>query len=85
MLALNQQLTAEQRITKAVVDITAHPRYMALAGVLMVGSKTVSDDVPTAHTNGRDETYGRAFVDSMTDAELRFVICMSAITRCTGT
>jgi len=74
MLALNQQLTAEQRITKAVVDITAHPRYMALAGVLMVGNKTVSDDVPTACTNGRDETYGRAFVDSMTDAELRFVI-----------
>ena len=74
MLALNQQLTAEQRITKAVIDITAHPRYMALAGVLMVGSKTVSDDVPTACTNGRDETYGRAFVDSMTDAELRFVI-----------
>ena len=74
MLALNQQLTAEQRITKAVVDITAHPRYMALAGVLMVGNKTVSDDVPTACTNGRDETYGRAFVDSLTDAELRFVI-----------
>ena len=74
MLALNQQLTAEQRITKAVVDITAHPRYMALAGVLMVGNKTVSDDVPTACTNGRDEIYGRAFVDSMTDAELRFVI-----------
>lgn len=74
MLALNQQLTAEQRITKAVIDITAHPRYMALAGVLMVGNKNVSDDVPTACTNGRDETYGRAFVDSMTDAELRFVI-----------
>ena len=74
MLALNQQLTAEQRITKAVIDITAHPRYIALAGVLMVGNKTVSDDVPTACTNGRDETYGRAFVDSLTDAELRFVI-----------
>jgi len=74
MLALNQQLTAEQRITKAVIGITAHPRYMALAGVLMVGNKTVSDDVPTACTNGRDEIYGRAFVDSLTDAELRFVI-----------
>ncbi len=74
MLALNQQLTAEQRITKASVDITAHPRYTALAGVLMVGDKTVSDDVPTACTNGRDETYGRAFVDPKPDAELRFVM-----------
>ena len=43
MLALNQQLTAEQRIAKAIVDITAHDRYIALAGVLMIGTKTVSD------------------------------------------
>ena len=74
MLALNQQLTAEQRLTKAVVDITAHDRYIALAGVLAIGKKTVSDDVPTASTNGRDETYGRAFVDSLTDAQLRFLV-----------
>ncbi len=74
MLALNQQLTAEQRLTKAVVDITAHDRYIALAGVLAIGKKTVSDDVPTACTNGRDETYGRAFVDSLTDAQLRFLV-----------
>ena len=30
--------------------------------------------MPTACTNGRDETYGRAFVDSLNDAELRFLI-----------
>lgn len=74
MLALNQQLTAEQRIAKAYVAITSKDRYMPLAGVLSIGNKTVSDDVPTACTNGRDELYGRAFVDSLTDAELRFLI-----------
>ena len=74
MLALNQQLTAEQRIAKAVVDITAHERYIALAGVLMIGTKTVSDDIPTACTNGRDVEFGRAMVDELTDAELRFVM-----------
>ena len=74
MLALNQQLTAEQRLTKAVVDINAHDRYIALAGVLAIGDRTVSDDVPTACTNGRDEVYGRAFVDSLTDAQLRFLV-----------
>ena len=73
MLALNQQLTAEQRIAKAIVDITAHDRYIALAGVLMIGTKTVSDDVPTACTNGRDVVFGREMVDALTDAELRFV------------
>ena len=74
MLALNQQLTAEQRLTKAVVDINAHDRYIALAGVLAIGDRTVSDDAITACTNGRDETYGRAFVDSLTDAQLRFLV-----------
>jgi len=74
MFALQQQLTAEQRIAKAYVDITSHERYLALAGVLSIGTKTVSDEIPTACTNGRDELYGRAFVDSMTDAELRFVM-----------
>lgn len=74
MLALNQHLTAAQRIAKAYVAITSKDRYMPLAGVLSIGSKTVSDDIPTACTNGRDEIYGRAFVDSLTDAELRFLI-----------
>jgi len=74
MFALRQQLTAEQRIAKAYVDITSHERYTALSGVLSIGTKTVSDTVPTACTNGRDELYGRAFVDSLTDAELRFLM-----------
>ena len=74
MFALRQQLTAEQRIAKAYVDITSHERYVALSGVLSIGTKTVSDEIPTACTNGRDELYGRAFVDSLTDAELRFLM-----------
>jgi predicted metal-dependent peptidase len=49
-------------------------RYVALAGVLMLGSKEVRDDVPTAATNGRDEVYGRTFVEQLNDAELRFVV-----------
>ena len=71
---LVSNLTAEQRIHKAVVSIVNHPLYFALAGVLMVGKREVRDDIPTACTNGRDEFYGRAFVDSLTDAQLRFVI-----------
>jgi predicted metal-dependent peptidase len=40
----------------------------------MVGSTEVRDDCPTASTNGRDVTYGRAFVESLTDGELRFLV-----------
>jgi len=74
MLALNQTLTAEQRLQKAVMSIMAHDKYVGLSSVLMIGDRTVDDTVPTACTNGRDETYGRAFVDGLNDAELRFLI-----------
>ena len=78
MFALNVTLTAEQRIEKAVMSIMAHDTYVGLSSVLMIGTRTVEDNVPTACTNGRDEMYGRAFVDSLTDAELRFVILHEA-------
>ena len=74
MLTIGKQLTAEERLSKAVVAIMGHPRYTALAGVLMIGEKTIEDDVPTACTNGRDVKYGRAFVDSLTDAKLRGLV-----------
>lgn len=74
MLMIGKQLTAEQRLQKAVLDIINKPQYIALAGILMLGNRTVSDKIPTACTNGRDEMYGRAFVDSLNDAELRFVV-----------
>ena len=75
MLMLNQ-LTEEQRLTKAVVSIMGNPKYTALAGVLMIGDRNVVDDpsVPTACTNGRDEMYGREFVKQLNDAELRFLV-----------
>ena len=72
MLAIGKQITEEQRLSKAVVDIM--PRIPEIAGLLMIGERSIDDTVPTACTNGRDEFYGRAFVDSLNDAELRFVI-----------
>lgn len=74
MLMIGKQLSAKQRLDKALVDIMANPKYVALAGVLMIGQRGVRADVPTACTNGRDEYYGEAFVDSLNDAELRFVV-----------
>jgi predicted metal-dependent peptidase len=73
-LAIGKQLTAEQRLWKATTDILGRDEFVALAGVLMIGSKKVVDGLPTACTNGRDELYGREFVDSLNDAEFRFLI-----------
>ena len=74
MLSIGKELTTEQRLSKAVVDIMANPKYVALAGILMIGDRTLDDKIPTACTDGRNEMYGKEFTDSLTDAELRFVI-----------
>ncbi len=74
MLTLGKKLNAEERLSKAVVAIMGHPRYMALSGVLMIGEKTIEEDVPTACTNGRDVMFGREMVDALADSELRFVV-----------
>jgi len=71
---IGKQLTEEQRVQKAVIDIMAHEKYWAVAPILMIGNKNVCDKTPTAYTNGRDEVYGRAFVASLSDAELRFLV-----------
>ena len=76
-MLFNNKLTAEQRLTKAVVSIMDNPNYVALSGVLMLGDKRIEPDeakCPTAYTNGRDEIYGEKFVDELNDAELRFVV-----------
>lgn len=76
MFSLGKTLTEEQRLQKAVIDIMANSKYVALAGVLMIGSRTIDDSPlnPTAYTNGRDERYSRKFVAALNDAELRFLV-----------
>ena len=73
-ILIQQSLTVEQRLHKAVSDIMMNDKYIALAGLLAVGDRGVRDDIPTACTNGRDESYGRAFCESLNDAELRFLV-----------
>lgn len=74
MLMMGKQLTPNQRLDKAVIDIMGNPKYVALSGVLMIGNRTVKDGVPTAYTNGRDEVYGTEFIDKLNDAELRGLV-----------
>lgn len=74
MLMIGRELSEERRLSKAVVAIMGNPRYVALAGVMMIGSRIVCDKTKTACTNGRDEKYGRAFIRELNDAELRFLV-----------
>lgn len=64
----------ERKLKKAKVGLMRNPKFALWSGVMMVGKTILSDDVPTACTNGRDEMYGRAFVKTLDDKQLAFVI-----------
>lgn len=71
-------LTAEQRIEKAHTEIMRHKGFVAYTSLIMVGNTKIDDNEPTARTNGRDIWYGRKFVESLNDAELRGLILHEA-------
>ena len=71
-------LTAEQRIERCHIDLMKHPQFVAYSGILMIGETKVDDNIPTACTNGKDVKFGRGFVASLNDAELRGVILHEA-------
>ena len=74
MLAINLELSAEQRLNKNVNKIISHDRYVPMVGVVMVGATGIDEDCPTAYTNGRDAYYGREFVSWQSDSGFRFLI-----------
>lgn len=64
----------ERKVQKAKITLMRNPKFALLSGILMVGKTKVMDGIPTACTNGRDETYGREFVKKLRDQELNFVV-----------
>jgi predicted metal-dependent peptidase len=64
----------ERKLQKAKITLMRNPKFALLQGVMMVGRTSVSDDIPTACTNGRDETYGRKFVAELLDKEVAFLV-----------
>lgn len=68
-------MDAERRLKKVTISIMRDEEFALLASVMMVGDVIVTDDVPTACTDGRNEYYGTAFIDKLTDKELAFVRC----------
>ena len=67
-------LTPKQRIEKSHVRMMGHKATLVYSSVLMVGRVTISDEIPTACTNGRDVTYGESFIERLDDKELIGVI-----------
>lgn len=68
------QLTTEQRIKRAHVQLMKHAETALYSGVFMMGETAVEDAAITAYTDGVNKRYGRAFVDALTDPELAGLI-----------
>ena len=64
----------ERKLQKVKIDLLRNPQFALMSGILMVGKTSIVDGIPTAATNGRDEYYGREFVESMSTKELGFVV-----------
>ena len=71
-------MNEERKLQKAKISLMRDPKFALLSGILMVGKTTIDENIPTAATNGRDETYGREFVKELSDKELCFVVAHEA-------
>ena len=70
------KLTAEQRIERTHVQLMKHKNFALFSGLFMIGTVKVEENTRhgTASTNGVNVTYDRAFVDSLNDKQLAFLI-----------
>lgn len=68
------EIDQERRLKKIKIAIMRNPKFAFWGSIMMIGKTSVSDNCPTAMTNGRDETYGRKFMATLDDKELAFVV-----------
>lgn len=67
-------MQVQDRINKAKIAIMRHPRFCRYSGVMACGKLTITTDLPTAATDGWNVFINPAFVDKLTDPELRLLI-----------
>lgn len=71
---MNTQVDQARRFRKVKLALMRHQITMFMSSVMMLGKTELVDDFPTACTNGRDEKYGKEFIEGLDDYELGYVI-----------
>lgn len=64
--------TAERKLMRVKVNLMRDDRFAFWRGIMMVGKTEVVDNCPTAYTDGYNEGYGRAFIESQNEKQLAF-------------
>jgi predicted metal-dependent peptidase len=81
-MVLKNRLPAERRLELVHVSLMRDKRFAFFAGLFMVGVTTITEEMITAKTNGRDAFYGRTFVDMLSDKELAFLVLHENMHKC---
>ena len=68
------KMTLNQRITAVNIDCMRHKQFALFSGVICMGKSEVTDEIPTACTNGTDKLYGAKFISDMTRKQLRYLV-----------
>jgi len=71
-------ISALDRVRRAHVAIMGNIEWCEYGPLLAFGKTTITDDIPTAATDGVDKLYNPEFIDTLSDAELRFVVLHEA-------
>lgn len=64
--------TAERKLKRVKINLLRDERFVFWRGIMMIGTTSLDDNFPTAYTDGCNEVYGRAFVESQNDKQLAF-------------
>lgn len=72
-------MNSSYRLKKAHVSIMQHKKFCVFSGLLACGKVTVTEDIPTACTDGWNVQYNPKFVDGLKDSELRFLVLHEAL------
>lgn len=71
-------MNALDTIKKAHVSIMRHKTFSAYSGFIACGDVTITEDIPTACTDGWNVLYNPGFVDSLTASEVRMLVLHEA-------
>jgi len=75
-------LSTQDRITKTHIWLMSNPSTMHYSGIIMIGDVRITEDVPTAATDGCNVMYNPHFVNSLTDPQLRGLCLHEANHKC---
>ena len=67
-------MNQETRLKKANLALMRHPETAMFSGIIMMGKSEVIDDCPTAYTDGVNKKYGRKFLSTLDDSEIRALV-----------